>query len=110
MWFKIDKKYYNAADISFQYNIDFDGRKSIDIEILTNDDMSINSLQNLIYNQRSKFVLETIKYIAYGCFIRQISLTETDNGQFTGISIICDYVKEDELSDRRNRIIEEILK
>jgi hypothetical protein len=103
MYFRIDDNYFFARDISIQYSL----LESIDITISMDSNKSNN---DFFYNQKSKFNISSSDFTINGCFIRSISTSMSTSKSLLIVELNGDYLNQKSLKDRRNEILNELLK
>ena len=127
-WFKIGDDNFTARDISIQFTIDTANNTYGYAKIISNGPQTIDIIISVDYNQNNKdyffnlfdkrnqmlsashykFDISSAEFSAHGCIIKSITTDPTTN--LIVMDIISDYSSVKPLQERRDEIIDEILK
>ena len=122
MWIKIGDRTMNVNNFESQFNLFGKTPTSCDIKfrMFGNDPNSL-FFEQMFINQFNlngsikratdyKFTLSTGKFIAYGCFLKEMTTIEEENNiTKTEVSIMSDYYKNHGLSEQRDILLDYLL-
>jgi len=122
-WFKINERNFTANFINIQYTTqgvstyltghrNFNKSCDLTIEIPISNSSDYEYIMDLYdnvysYTQMNKFEVTCSNFFAAGCLLK--SITKDPNKGTLTIEVISDYIRNKEISERRDEIIDIIL-
>jgi hypothetical protein len=122
-WFKINERNFTANFINVQYTIqgvstylpghrNFNKSCDLTIEVPISNSSDYEYIMNLYddtysYTKMNKFVVTCSDFFAGGCLLK--SITKDPNKGTLTMEIIGDYIRNKEISERRDEIIDLVL-